>query len=345
MFRPGAGGVPGSANNDTRFGSYLAAGDFDGDGHADLAISAGNGDLTILYGSTDGLTTKGAGYIHDDSSPRAYYDGPVAACDLNKDGRSDLVAAGTSSHGEGDENPQTKDWVFAGTSTGLHATSADVVSAGHGYRVGAVACGDVNGDGYADLVDTPLFEGLDGPEEPIVGGQIQVHYGSANLLGAKTTTLSQASSGVPGTPEEGDDFGASLAVGDVNHDHIADVAVGVPDEAVGSVRGAGAVTVLYGATAGLSGKGAQTITQHTSGIPGTAEKGDVLGRAVAIVDFDADGAWELIAGVPGENDGTGAVTVVRATRSGLSHSGALTFGPKTLGSSATGTEFGDVLVH
>jgi len=67
---------------------------------------------------------------------------------------------------------------------------------------------------------------------------------------------------VPGTAEHDDAFGAALAKGDFNGDMRFDVAVGVPDEAVGGATLAGAVNVLYGSHGGLTGAGSQLFTQN-----------------------------------------------------------------------------------
>jgi hypothetical protein len=45
--------------------------------------------------------------------------------------------------------------------------------------------------------------------------------------------------------------------------------------------GAGAVNVLYGSAAGLTGAGSQVFTQDSPGVPGTAEHDDLFGGALA----------------------------------------------------------------
>jgi len=48
-----------------------------------------------------------------------------------------------------------------------------------------------------------------------------------------------------GTGEEGDAFGAALACGDFDVSGRSDLAIGVPDEAIGTITDAGVVHVLY----------------------------------------------------------------------------------------------------
>jgi FG-GAP repeat len=95
---------------------------------------------------------------------------------------------------------------------------------------------------------------------------------------------------VPGTAEHDDAFGAALAKGDFNGDMRFDVAVGVPDEAVGGTTLAGAVNVLYGSPGGLTGAGGQLVTQHNP------EPGDFFGASLAAGDFDGDGFFDLAVG-------------------------------------------------
>ena len=69
FFRQGVSGVPGRSERDDRFGYATAPGDFNGDGYADLAIGTPyestpdherSGEVTVLYGSDEGLVTTGA---------------------------------------------------------------------------------------------------------------------------------------------------------------------------------------------------------------------------------------------------------------------------------------------
>ncbi len=73
------------------------------------------------------------------------------------------------------------------------------------------------------------------------------------------------------TLEQGDSFGHSLAVGDFNGDHYADLAIGVPFENLEGADtdvDAGVVHVLYGSSAGLSLTGALFLSQDDPQIYG-----------------------------------------------------------------------------
>lgn len=142
----------------------------------------------------------------------------------------------------------------------------------------ALAAGDFDADGFADLAIGILFDKAGG----LNGGAVVVLSGSAaGLTGAGAQFWTQDSPGVPGASELQDAFGVSLATGDVDGDGIADLAVGAPQESLGAVADAGAVNLLFGSAAGLTGAGSQVFTQDSPGVPGTAEHDDLFGGALA----------------------------------------------------------------
>src|SRR6266540_1796238 len=85
---------------------------------------------------------------------------------------------------------------------------------------------------------------------------------------------------------------------DFNGDGFADLAVGAPGEAVGSLTGAGALNVLLGSADGL--QPSPVVFFQGGGVGGTAERDDAFGAAVAKGDFNDDGFFDAAVGVPGE---------------------------------------------
>jgi hypothetical protein len=57
----------------------------------------------------------------------------------------------------------------------------------------------------------------------------------------------------------------------------ADLAVGIPDQEVGPLLQAGAVTVLYGSPSGLTRTNEQFFTQDSPGVEDVTEEGDLYG--------------------------------------------------------------------
>jgi hypothetical protein len=141
----------------------------------------------------------------------------------------------------------------------------------------------------------------------------------------------------------GDRFGDALAVGDVNGDAYADVAVGAPAEDVGGVPGTGAVTLLKGSAQGLTGTGAQGWDQNSSGVPGSNEGDDQFGADVTLIDHNHDGKADLAIGAEEENN-TGAVTLLNGAATGITTSGARWIDPAAVGAPPGWDAFGSVLI-
>ena len=96
----------------------------------------------------------------------------------------------------------------------------------------------------------------------------------------------------------------------------------MPGEDVAAAPNAGALNVLFGTAAGLSGTGSQIWHQDSPSIEGVAEPGDVFGSALAAGDFDGDSFGDIVAGVPGEAvngvTSAGAANVLYGTAAGPS---------------------------
>ncbi|MFJ7151937.1 FG-GAP-like repeat-containing protein [Streptomyces sp. NPDC100445] len=299
-------------------------GDFDGDGHLDLAVfDAGFGGGDDPAGTT---ATIWKGPLRRTGAPAArtpldpghlqyidIRDGDTG--DINGDGRSDLVLTGYC----GDGN-------YCGTLYLSGPGGLTRVDDQHPGGDGAAAIGDLNGDGYDDLVSGYQDDNA-----------VWVMYGGAGGLGGRDTwkRFTQDTPGVPGGREEHDQFGRSVAVGDITGDGVDDLVVGAPDE-----NGEGVVDVLRGSRSGLTGTGAQAFGQDTAGVPGTAEPYDSFGYVVRLLDVNGNGHADLAAAAPGEDGGNGAVWVLRGRPSGLTTDAALAFGGKAVKAPYAKASFG-----
>jgi hypothetical protein len=305
---PGGGGL----------GHDLHAGDFDGDGAGDLLVPNTRSDsaeaYSVLYGpfTREGEPARESALI--EMKPEDSIDG-MAVGDVTGDGADDLVAF-FSFQGNAEGG-----WFWKGGPDGL-TRGADDASLPHG---GSPTIGDFDGDGRGDLAYRSIGASVE--DFPYDEGTVKVVYGTANGPGeTRRTTFTQDTAGVPGTGERGDQFGARLDAGDANGDGFADLAVGVPYEAIGGKRAAGSVVLLRGGSGGLAAGGAQAFHQDTAGVKGVAEAGDRFGAAVAFQDVTDDGRAELAVGAPDEN-GTGAIWSLRGAAGGLTATGSVTFGP------------------
>ncbi|WPO73119.1 FG-GAP-like repeat-containing protein [Streptomyces sp. KN37] len=318
--------------------SDFALGDFNGDGKRDLVVNSHPSDdpdvsgMTIQYGpfTRDGKTRTQDSITTDDGSSglRSFITG-----DLTGDGVDDIV----TTHGFEEMQHEARFW--KGSKTGVSHTAKSLGTAYSG------TVGDVDGDGYGDLITRDIgsvTEVIDSAP-----GSITIQYGSSTgPSDARKKVITQATAGVPGASEENDAFGASLSAGDVNGDGKAEVAVGVPGESLDAATGTGAVILLKGAAkaeGGMTGKGAVAYNQSTAGVPGVSETGDDFGRQVSLTDLNKDGKADLTATAPGE-DGTyadsGALWNLYGSASGLTTTGAGTLSPAKLGAPEKGAAFG-----
>lgn len=329
----------GTGENDNLGSVGLVAGDFDGDGASDVAAVTDNRDLRVLTGpfGRDGVAS-GEEYERDQFD-RVVLD--LAAGDLNGDGITDVAATAN----DADEWDSRLVQYWTGTRDGLMPYQLVTDNDGAGLQGGEnLDIGDVNGDGYEDLVVGRAIDGYDSDlDTPLAkGGRVTYIPGSADgPVGVRAKSFNQDSSGVPGTAEKGDHFGSGVAVGDIDGDGYADVSVGVPFEDFDGAQDAGTVVTLRGTASGLTGTGAKAVSQNTAGVPGTAEWRDHFGWATHLVDANHDGRAELSVGAPGENATAGSVWVFRSTASGVTPTGSYTFGAGTLGTVAEGAHLGE----
>jgi hypothetical protein len=303
----------GPASGDA-FGSAVAAGDFNGDGVADLATGIPGDDtlgpsvgmvLVRLGAAGRGLT----GSVTKIAGPSDYGTGyALASGDFNGDHFDDLAISGTGGHGYVR--------VYFGSSSGLVTWAAqyfDESTPGIGgnscppvgtcneerslvYRGlgSALAAADFNGDTFDDLA---IGNGAYSSDFDHFAGRMIVVYGSpSGLATSSLRVFTQDLPGMDGSDESEDFFGAALAAGDFDGDGLADLVVGVPGENDG-----GGFQVIYGSSTGLTALGNQLWTQDDSGVPDVDETGDNLGYALAVADFDGDGFDDVAVAAPYED--------------------------------------------
>ncbi|MGD8598686.1 MAG: FG-GAP repeat protein [Anaerolineae bacterium] len=328
------------------FGIALAAGDFDGNGAADLAIGVSEEDfgtyteagaVHVLYGGlpSGGLSARTSQLWHQNSPGVAgfvgtneFFGAALAAGDFDGDGYGDLAVGVPRENVDTAEDAGAVN-VLYGTQQGLTASGSQLWHQGDAGlgdsaepwdQFGAtLATGDFDGDGRDDLAIGIPSEDDDFHHN---SGLVTILYGTSSGLSAvDSQTWMQGLDGIGNAAEENDRFGSSLVAGDFNGDTYADLAVGVSGEDWGTIEAVGAVTVLYGSPDGLAATGNQVW------FDANYEADDVFGSALAAGDFNGDTYEDLAVGIRGEDINSianaGAVQILYGASSGLYRRGGI----------------------
>jgi PKD repeat protein len=350
-----------SNHADANFGySVGTAGDVNGDGYSDIIIGAPHYTGTdtdvskayVYYGSASGLNPSAA-WMAENTQASARFGWSVAtAGDVNHDGYSDvIVGAPYFDNGQTDEG---KAFVYHGSASGLSTSpnwtaesnqTPEYGGAQFGWSV--ATAGDVNGDGYDDVIigaNNSSYDYYPDPTEcpdyyyhDVHGGKTYVYYGSAS-------GLSTSPSWTAGGDRPSAEFGISAGTaGDVNGDGYSDIIVGAWLRGFPGFSDRGAAYIYYGSASGLS-----TSFDWRVGADSVAGLGYSVGTAG---DVNGDGYIDVIVGVPGYSDGhTGRVYVYYGCATGTSTKAAWMVQSDQAGSSVhtagdvNGDGYSDVIV-
>lgn len=240
------------------FGNSVdGAGDVNADGYDDIVIS---GSSTFVYlGSADGITDVRS------SVPESGYQ-VAGAGDLNGDGYDDIATTGGAV------------WVYYGSAAGVTTGGGTRLSAldGNSDAIVVAGTGDINGDGFDDLIGGNYSVGEDRE------GALAVYFGGAGQV-----------SDTPGVVINGDESrdGLGFAVasaGDLDGDGYDEVLAAVRYHA----NVAGQVQIYEGTASGIS-------CAQASVLDGSEEQ-EVFGNTVASAgDVNADGLDDIIVGTSG----------------------------------------------
>jgi hypothetical protein len=278
--------------------SVSNAGDVNGDGYSDIIVGAqgydGGGGAFIFHGGEDGIPDGGAltadtVLTGGQANSRFGFDVDGAG-DVNGDGYSDVIV-GAYLYDAGQSNEGAA-FIFHGSPTGVAdgnpSTAAtqlesDQIDGQLGWDVSGA--GDVNGDGFADVVVGARF--YDDPEN--VEGLVLVFLGGTG--GVADGNPSTASARIESNQASGSLGFMVDSAGDVNGDGYADVIMGAPGYADGESL-EGAAFIFHGGVAGITGTNVDDAATQLEANQGGAR----MGWSVAgLGDVNGDGFADVAA--------------------------------------------------
>lgn len=327
-----------AAAGDQLGGAALAAGDFDGDGYDDLAISTtgygtNEGGVLILEGSASGLTATSHKFFDQDTTGMAgdgsessdYWGYSLIAGDFNCDGKDDLAVGAPNEEINGvagfNHGAVT---VLYGSGSGLTTTGSQWWHQDVGAIEGtadsdffgvSLAAANFDGDSETDFdwdcVDLAIGVNNDDPNADTSNGAVNIIYGSSSGLTDTGDQILYQGNGFTGSTTAGICLGSNLTVGRFTSDAYDDLAAGAYIADPSGVTNAGEVYLSKGSNTGLTGTGSVRWDAGSSNIPGAREANDGFSHDLSYSEFEGVlSDHYLVVGVWNQDSADGAVDTI-----------------------------------
>ncbi|MBP5993292.1 MAG: FG-GAP repeat protein [Candidatus Moranbacteria bacterium] len=280
--------ITGNATSDY-FGLALVSGDFNTDGETDLAVSGTGyssytGRTYLFYNDGSIPTTAATADVTITGETTSNSFGiSLTSGDLNADGKTDLAVGAW-----GYSTNTGRAYIFYNDgSIPTTAATADVIITGETTNNSfgtALATGDLNADGKTDLAVGAWNYGSG-------AGRTYLFYNDGSI----PTTAATADAIISGS--SGENFGSTLAIGDMNADGKADLVVGAWDSASVADRAS-----LY------FNDGSYPSTSTSADVVISGDNvADDYSTAFAFGDWNQDGRIDLVVGSPNNSTDTGNI--------------------------------------
>ena len=292
--------------------SVASGGDFNGDGFDDVLVGApgtcgcvGGSDYTgrtwVIFGGAGGFTdidlaalNPADGFVItgvEDFDASGY--SVAFAGDLNGDGYDEIVIGTPYSDDSGAHLGGA--YVIYGKSSGFADIDLATLDPADGFAIHGAAdydyagltvagAGDVNGDGFADLV-------IGAPQANDYTGASYVIFGKAGgFTDIDLAALTAADGFVIHGEYEGDKAGSVSSAGDVDGDGFDDLVIGAPGASPGGMPYAGQAYIIYGR--GLSARDDAVEVDENATLSGDifADNGSGTDRGVALALAEVNGS-------------------------------------------------------
>jgi ankyrin repeat protein len=277
----------------SNFGSDIACGDIDGDGYADLLVSAqgydeDQGRVYLYYGGPEMDTT--CDLIFDGEGKGGEFGDTINCGDIDNDGYDDILIGAYRYN-----NDQGRAYLYWGGKRGIIDNKPDKIFDGEAQEgayfsasSGGPVIHDIDNDGYCDIIISAIRYPTD------FTGRTYLYYGN-------TKELMDTSYDMVFTAENsGDCFGIAIGCGDIDNDGYGDIIIGArgyPGRGVNG--GAGRAYLYYGGSQKDMDSNVDKVFDAES------EEYNCFGQGIVCVDQNQDGFDDIVIGAQAYKDRQG----------------------------------------